>query len=364
MQLTGYDIPVRLTQICSSWRMLALDTRELWSSVTLVLNQTLARNTSAITKLADYWLAKGQRGRLALEINMGMNVERRRIDLEPVGQLLTAWASDWRNLTIVHCPDKFELHAFSTVGHTRFEALATLPHHRTVSFRTFCTPSIYHTLTLLFLPWSQLESLSTSTPVSGQECLNILANSSKLTILDVHVISDVPNPEFRPPVVLSKLGRLRLVSDPWNGDIEPLLGVSLTESHRPQSPFHWPRSLESPPDVRLLFLTVPNVTSLKLNPREIRLTAPDFDALRVEHLLPALARLDVAVGHKHRVRPIDSVRSAIGLLEARTTTTTGVARLGHVRFADWTDWDVDRDLSKPDPEAMAVELQRLRALKA
>ncbi|KAJ6449190.1 hypothetical protein C8R45DRAFT_147023 [Mycena sanguinolenta] len=244
MQLAGHDIPIRLTQICSSWRMLALDTRELWSSVTLVLNEKLAQNTSAITKLADYWLAKGQRGRLALEINMGMNVERRRIDLEPIGQLLTVWASDWRNLTIEHCPDsvaeyvvakmaqstypsleEFELHAISTVWHTRFEALAALPRLRTVSFRTFRTPSIYHTLTLLFLPWSQLESLSISTPVSGQEYLDILANCSELTILDVHVISYVPNPEFRPPVVLSKLGRLRLVADFWNSDIEPFLGV-------------------------------------------------------------------------------------------------------------------------------------------
>ncbi|KAJ6449204.1 hypothetical protein C8R45DRAFT_947547 [Mycena sanguinolenta] len=417
MQLAGHDIPVWLTQICSSWRMLALDTRELWSSVTLVLNEKLVQSNSAITKLAklaDYWLAKGKRGGLALKIDVGVIRDSENpIYLEPIGRLLTAWASDWRNLTIAHCPDRvaeyvaakmaqstypsleeFELHAFSTVWHTRFEALAALPRLRTVSFLTWCIPSIYHNL---ILPWSQLESLSISAPVSGREYLDILANCSELTKLDAYVISDIRTSELRPPVVLPKLSRLRLGADvtSWGSwdystrDFESFLGML----HLPMlldlnlhfigrdlwnplvSPF-WERhaaklhslelfNLYFLADVRLLFLTLPNVMSLTLGPREIRLTAPDFDALRAEHLLPALTRLDIAVGYERGVQLIDSVRPVIALLEARITPTTGVARLGHVILADCTDWDeVDKDLSKADPEAMAVELQRLRALKA
>ncbi|KAJ6461724.1 hypothetical protein C8R45DRAFT_1220689 [Mycena sanguinolenta] len=393
-QSAGHNIPVRLTQICSSWRMLALETRELWSSVTLVLNEQLVQSNSTITKLvrlADYWLAKGKRGGLALEIDVGVTVDSENpLYLEPIGRLLTSRASDWRNLTIAHCPDsvatyvvakmgqstypsleEFELHAYSTVWQTRFEALVTLPHLRTVTFRTWRYPPRVHNLTLLFLPWFHLRT----------------------TYFD----ADFRTPESRPPVVLPNLSRPRLVADGappsyWNfstRDIESFLGVL----HLPMlvnlslnfigrdiwnplgSPF-WERyatklhslqlfNLYFLADVRLLFLTVPNVMSLTLAPREIRLTAADFDALRAEHLLPALTRLDIAVGYEHGVHSIDSVRSAIALLEVRITPTTGVARLAHVTLADWTDWDeVDKDLSKVDPAAMTVELQRLRALKA
>ncbi|KAF7353513.1 F-box domain-containing protein [Mycena sanguinolenta] len=407
----GHNIPVRLTQICSSWRMLALETRELWSSVTLVLNKNLAQNTSALAKFAHYWLAKGQRNKLALKIDVGYIAEDR-IDLEPIGQLLTARASDWRNLTITYCPDsmaeyvigkmtqiacpsleEFELHAVSTVWHTRLEALAALPRLRTVTFRTWHSPSTHHNLTLLFLPWSQLESMSISAPVSGQECLDVLQNCTELTTLELYVVSDVPDPEFRPPLTLSKLSQLRVATaiTVWDNtsDIESFLGVL----HLPMlvdlglyfngrdlfnplvSPF-WKRhaaqlrtlelfNLHFRADMRLLFLTVPNLTSLKLCPREIRLSASDFDALRLEHLLPSLTRLDVKVWRKRGVQAIDLVRSAIALLEARTTATTGVARIAQVRFVDLTGWDqVDRYPSNVDPAVLAVELQRLCALKA
>ncbi|KAF7353512.1 F-box domain-containing protein [Mycena sanguinolenta] len=410
-QPAGHNIPVRLTQICSSWRMVALDTRELWSTVTLMLNPKLVRNTSAITKFADYWLAKGQRSKLALKIDI-CPIFDDRIDLEPIGQLLTSWASDWRILTLANCPDsmaeyviatmaqsphlsleEFELHAFSTVWHNRFEALAALPRLRTVTFRTWRTPSTHHILTLLLLPWSQLESVSISAPVSGHECLDVLQNCPELTTLELYVVSDVPDPESRRPVTLSKLSRLRLVAEIlWDhntSDIESFLGVLHLpilidldlyfigrDPWNPLVSFFWQRhaarlrtlelsNLYFRADLRLLFLTMPNLVSLKLSPREIRLTAPDFDVLRVEHLLPALTHLDVAVGYERGVHAIDSVRSVITLLEARSTTTTGVAQLAQVRLADWTDWDeVDRDLSKADPEAMVVELQRLHVLEA
>ncbi|KAF7353454.1 F-box domain-containing protein [Mycena sanguinolenta] len=398
----GHNIPVRLTQICSSWRMLALDTRELWSSVTLVFNLALVGKISTITKFADYWLAKGQRGKLALEIDMGVSLAPRIHDLESIGQLLTAWASDWRNLTITGCSDsvaeyviskmaqstytsleEFELHASSIVWHTRFDALAALPRLHAVNFQCRCTPA-YHDLTLLLLPWSQLESVSIWVPVSGHKWLDVLKNCTELTTLELHVVCDVPAPEFRPPLVLPKLSKLRVVAPRtlWinnTSDIESFLGVlhlpmlvdfdlhlSKEDPWNPLvSPF-WERhaaqlrSLQLsnpyfPVDARLLFLTVPNLMSLKLSFCESRFSAPDFDALRVEQLLPALTHLDLTTWDERGVQEIDSVRSAIAFLEARTTTTTGVARIAQVRFADWTNWD---------PVAMAMELQRLRALVA
>ncbi|KAF7353506.1 F-box domain-containing protein [Mycena sanguinolenta] len=375
----GHNIPVRLTQICSSWRSLALDTRELWSSVTLVLNRRLTGKISAITKCADYWLAKGQRGKLALEIHIGFTVKKG-IDLESIGQLLTARASDWRTLTIPNCSDsmaeyvitkmtqsiylsleEFKLPAFLTMSDTRFEVLAALPRLRTVSLLTRRYASNYDNFTLPFLPWSQLESVSISPPVSGHECLDVLKNCTELTTLELRVVSDVHDAESRRSVTLSKLSRLRLVAGATSSygyassNIESFLDVlhlpilvdldlrfigrnswnplvsSFWERHAAQL-----RSLELsnvcfPADVRLLFLTVPNLTSLKLNPyqHEIALTAPDFDALRVEQLLPALTHLDVPVS-----RVIDSIRSATAFLEARTTATTGVARIAQARFTD------------------------------
>ncbi|KAF7353452.1 F-box domain-containing protein [Mycena sanguinolenta] len=399
----GHNIPVRLTQICSSWRMVALDTRELWSSVMLMLNRKLTRNTSAITKFAHYWLAKGQRGRLGLEIDMG-RTDKKHIDLEPIGRLLTAWASDWRTLTIANCPDsmaeyviakmaqstypsleEFELHTFSIVWHTDFDALAALPRLRTVAFRTRYTPSPYHDLTLLFLPWSQLESLSIWAPVTERECLAVLKNCSELTTLELYVLSSVHNPEVRLPVVLSKLLRLRLAAyaTAWDNtddiesflgalhlpmlvDFDLYLGLGLDSWNPLVSPF-WERhaaqlrslelsNLNFPADtMRLLFLTMPNLTLLKLSPRKIPFRAPDFDALRVEQLLPALTHLDVPVEYERGNQAIDFIRSVIAFLEARTVATIGVARIAQVRFSDRTNWD---------PVAMTMEFQRLRALEA
>ncbi|KAF7353458.1 hypothetical protein MSAN_01535100 [Mycena sanguinolenta] len=397
----GHNIPVRLTQICSSWRSLALDTRELWSSVTLVLNRRLTGKISAITKCADYWLAKGQRSKLALEIHIGFTVKKGN-DLESIGQLLTARASDWRTLTIANCSDsmaayviakmaqstypsleEFKLPAFSTIWDTHFEVLAALPRLRTVSLLTRRYPSNYNNFILPFLPWSQLESVSISPPVSGHECLDVLTNCTELMTLELHVVSDVLDAESCRPVTLSNLSRLRLVACPtsayeYTSDIESFLDVlhlpilvdldlhfigrhpwnplvsSFWERHAAQL-----RSLELSnvyflADARALFLTVPNLTSLKLSVYQhgIALTVPDFDALRVEQLLPALTHLDVPVSHERPV--IDSIRSATAFLEARTTATTGVARIAQARFTDLSFWY---------PKAIAEELHCLRALE-
>jgi hypothetical protein len=64
---------------------------------------------------------------------------------------------------------------------------------------------------------------------------------------------------------------------------------------------------------------------------------------------------------------LDSIHSAINLLEARASLSVdnSVARIEQIQLADWTARDeMQNDLPKVDPVAMAVELDRLRALKA
>ncbi|KAJ7229536.1 hypothetical protein B0H12DRAFT_1077448 [Mycena haematopus] len=363
---------------------------------------------------ADYWLAKGRRGKLDLKIHMDFPFDL--ADMVHIARLIAAQARDWQKLTLVASYDdvaqyvtawmaenafpsleEIELHTTSwSIWHGRFDALAALPRLHTVRLKSQGVPSIYHDLPLLSLPWSQLRSFSLSVPVSGRKCLDMLTNCLELTTLEVRVLADHFAGELRPPVTLLKLSSLRLVSGAtfWNRTsyIEPFLDVlhlpmlidlelSFIGGADPWNPLvsrFWQAhaaqlrtfklfNLYFRADLRLLFLTMPNLTSLQLGPREIRLTSPDFEALRVEQLLPALTCLDVAVGHARGVQPLNSIRSAIALLEARATVATGlgVARLAQATIADWTDWDVvERDLKKVDPVAMGVELERLRALKA
>lgn len=98
-----HDIPVHLTQICSSWRRLALHTLELWSFVGLVLDYRRACATRAIIQFVDSCLVKGRRGNLALDIYMGFefyDLDDDLTDMSPIGRLLATHACDWRRLTL------------------------------------------------------------------------------------------------------------------------------------------------------------------------------------------------------------------------------------------------------------------------
>jgi hypothetical protein len=334
-------------------------------------------------------------------------------DMAPIGRLLDARASDLQKFTLASCPEnvtdyviarmaknsfpsleEVELHAYSSIWRARFDALVAAPRLHTVRFQTWRIPSAHYDLTLLHLPWSQLRSFSISSSVSGHECLGILSYCPELTNLEVWVTSNMKFPSSA--VILLKLSRLRLVStiddwgpsrtdigrfldvlrlpalhdlelcfigrDPWN----PLVS-RFWEHHSAQLRAFSLSNLYFRADLHLFFRTMPDLTSLTLSPREIRLAAPDFDALRVERLLPALTHLDVAVGYAPGIVALESIRSAITLVEARAAESAenGVARLQRVKLADWTAWDaVERDLPRVDLVTMDMELNRLRELKA
>ncbi|KAF7352073.1 F-box domain-containing protein [Mycena venus] len=360
----SHNIPIYLTQISSSWRRLALLTPDLWSAVTLTFNEQRARSTRRITAFAESWLAKGRPGKLALHLDMGFiyDFDDDCIEKEPIGRLIAAHAHNWQRLTLARAPDnmavevigrlaenkfpsleRIELHAFASVWNIRFDALVSLPHLRSVHLRTWRTPSSLHNINLLFLPWTQLDNISISAPASAEKWLTILPHCSGLAKLEIWICSDTVAKHGTP-----------LTSSFWESHAAQLRSLCLSNLY-----FH--------DELRSLFLTLPNLTLLELSPREIRLAAPDFDALRVEQLLPALTHLDIAVGYAPGVPSIESVRSAIALLETRAAVSpdAGVACLARVVLADWTDWDeVEHDLPAIDQAVMERELDRLRALKA
>lgn len=127
-------------------------------------------------------------------------------------------------------------------------------------------------------------------------------------------------------------------------------------------------ALSTDDDLRSLFRTMPNLTSFQLSSHGVRMAAPEFDALREEQLLPALTHLDVAVGYRPGVEPIESVHAAIALLRARTVLykDMGVARLLQATFDDVTHLGVNgiRPFSREIYRMMrAAELDHLRELK-
>lgn len=87
----------------------------------------------------------------------------------------------------------------------------------------------------------------------------------------------------------------------------------------------------------------------------------------MERLLPKLARLEIGVGRASGVPAIESVRAAVDLLDARSTSTARAVRIKHADFADWTQWNEGEGkfkFPKMDPIELDVELYRLRELKA
>ncbi|KAJ7871895.1 hypothetical protein B0H14DRAFT_2723371 [Mycena olivaceomarginata] len=262
-----------------------------------------------------------------------------RIDMAPIRRLLDARASDLQKFTLVSGPEnvtdyviacmaknsfpsleEVELHAYLSIWRTRFDALVAAPRLHTVRFKTWNSSSAHHDLTLLHLPWSQLRSFP-----------------SRLWVTSA---TEFPSSA----VILLKLSRLRLVStiDDWGPsrtDTGRFLDVlRLPALHDLELCFNPPSVHSAYPtctfraDLHLFFRTMPDLTSLTLSPREIRLAAPDFDAL---------------LGYAPGIVALESIRSAITLVEARAAESAenGVARLQRVKLADWTAWDaVERDL--------------------
>ncbi|KAJ7511596.1 hypothetical protein B0H11DRAFT_1952175 [Mycena galericulata] len=407
-----HNIPIYLTHICASWRHLALHTPELWSSVTLCFNELRVQSTRAIIEFTDAWLAKGLPGKLTLHIDMDFlyDFHNNAIDKAPIMRLIVERAGEWQKLSVTRCPDsmakelimhmtqnsfpsleEIELHTFASISDILFQPLTPLPRLRRVHFRTWRLPSLPHELTFLFLPWHQLKALVIATPVSGLASLTQLAHCNELVTLELYIICDVIGGLER--ITLPVLSELCLTSfstsdgrsvesflrrldlpalrhldlyfigpDPWNP-----LSSAFWEAHSYQLQTLILPNLSFHSDLRLLFRTTPNLASLKSTSRGIRFAAQDFDALRGQSLLPKLKSLDVAVGNAPGVRPIESVRAAVSLLEVRSAvgTEANVACLVDAKLADCMNWDgVCGDVDELDLPELDVELQRLQLLKA
>ncbi|KAJ6578130.1 hypothetical protein B0H19DRAFT_576156 [Mycena capillaripes] len=409
-----HNIPVYLTQICSFWRHLALNTPDLWSSVSLYFSGGWAPSTRAIMKFADAWLARGRPRKLALHIDMLSMDDSDDVSLgkAPIGRLIAARARGWQKISFTGCSDKMtqeiiailagtsfpsleeiELESWASIWDTRFDALRTLPRLNCVRLRLGSARSSQHDLTLLFLPWAQLKDLSITAPISGRAFLEILPNCPELAILQLHVLLDITAGGL-PIITLSKLSQLSLTANTPPGgssDVDSFLdALDLPSLHdldlyfvgcdawNPLRSAFWERhatalqglqvsNLDFHDNPRRLFRTIPNLRSLELSPRDIRLVASNLVALRVERLLPKLTRLEVGVGRASGVPAIESVRAAVDLLEARSTATASTVRIKHADLADWTQWNEDEGkfkFPKMDPIELNVELDRLRELKA
>ncbi|KAJ7089058.1 hypothetical protein C8R44DRAFT_686627 [Mycena epipterygia] len=409
-----HNIPVYLTQICSSWRHLALNTPDLWSSVSLYFSGEWAPSTRAIMKFADAWLARGRPRKLALRIHMLSMHESNDISLHkaPIGRLIAARAGGWQKISFTGCSDKMtqeiiailagtsfpsleeiELETWASIWDTRFDALRTLPCLNCVHLRSVRTPSPPHDLTLLFLPWAQLKDLCIAAPISGRAFLEILPNCPELEIFQLHVLLDI-TARGLPIITLSKLSELSLTADTppgGSGDVDSFLGALYLPSlddlelccvgcdaWNPLLSAFWERhatalqglhvsNLDFHDNPRRLFRTIPNIRSLILSPRDIRLVASNLVVLRVERLLPKLTHLALGVGRASGVPAIESVRAAVDLLDARSTATASTARIEHADLADWTQWNESEGkfkFPKMDPIELDVELSRLLELKA
>jgi hypothetical protein len=285
-------------------------------------------------------LAKGRPGKLALHIDLGYmgDVEDLVIDKTPIGQLIAAHASDLQKISLTGAPDsmtaevirclgespflsleEIELEAFEYIWDTSFDTLVSLSCLRNVYFHTWSGPAPQHDLTLLSLPWPQLTELHIRPTISASKWLAVLPYCIGLVNLDICPLCDVMGRSHAQRITLPNLSRLRLVADTVTNqsDIESFLGpLSLPAlqnfdlqvighgSWNPLTSSFW-ESHASPlrtldlfnlsfhEDMRSLVRTIPNVSSLSSN--DLRLAGPDFDALRMEGLLPALTNLDVVV---------------------------------------------------------------------
>ncbi|KAJ7511597.1 hypothetical protein B0H11DRAFT_2268667 [Mycena galericulata] len=416
-----HNIPIYLTQICSSWRQIAVNTPELWSSVTLCFAKRSGKSTRAIIEFVTPWLAKGLPGKLELRIDMGsiLDFGNNRIDNEAIGRFIAAHASDWQKLCVSRSQDdttrkiiacleensfpsleEIDLQALDPIWKAPFDTLMHLPRLRGVRLRLLLSFHQPLPLKLLFLPWSRITSLCL-TPTSGQECLAFLSDCPELVTLelDTCIFADividgsqtskitVPKlSQLRLSVVLTEGGSriesfLRVLYLPSLRDLD--LSVTRSDPWNPLSSEFWriyaaqlnrltlsSLSLSLPDDLHLLFRTMPNLVSLSFAPRG--LTALDFDVLRSENLLPNLTHLEAVLGSIPGVPPLESVRAAVALLEARSAAVkdASVARLEHVEFVDYTDqqpaWFTAGINQRPGMDLLELdmELQRLRELKA
>ncbi|KAK6966794.1 hypothetical protein R3P38DRAFT_3380909 [Favolaschia claudopus] len=101
----GHNFPLVLTQICSTWRTVALDTPPLWSFASIVLSKPPPHGIETKTRLITHYLARGRRENLSLHLILHhsfpvSNPSGFATTLEPIRSLLVTFARDWRRIVV------------------------------------------------------------------------------------------------------------------------------------------------------------------------------------------------------------------------------------------------------------------------
>ncbi|KAK7018264.1 hypothetical protein R3P38DRAFT_2981975 [Favolaschia claudopus] len=418
VQLPSHNFPLYLTEICSWWRQVALSTPALWTSVQLSLTDRSAQQNSRILGLADFWLRRGIKGQLEIDVACFFQFPYNSSgEAASLGHLIDRYSVDLRLICLTGLPDvvlqrihqTLSNNSFSNVEEieleastlelwsTRFDALETLPCLRKVCLGTQDTihDTVLHDLELLFLPWHQLTTFCVSNPTAPSDCLGILRRCPQLEFVKLSLIA-MPFKDA-PSLTLPNLSRLQLymfpaVFDPFLDALHlPSLydlNLSLT-SLPPWNPLDsdfWRRhaaqlrqlTLQTPampvPFSRV-FHTMPQSSSLTL---KTRMTPEPLGrwCRETEPLLPALTHLDLQITYPRGISLLNCVRMTLAFLTERRNPSpqsrfdgllSQTARLQRVELHDATDYHMRScELIGMDESlavAMEIEFDRIRALK-
>ncbi|KAK6988164.1 hypothetical protein R3P38DRAFT_3097015 [Favolaschia claudopus] len=404
---TSHGFPLYLTEICRWWREAALETPRLWSSARLTLTDSNSmKQHCAILALAELWLSRGVKEQLTLVVNVhfgtSYNDSAATAAAAALGRLLDFHSPDLRRICLRRIPPSMVGRTHTSLSNNLFPSLQDIELETAVgsmwsgrfdslenasrlrSVRLGSTEDSPHDITSLCLPWHQLTTLYLLVVVPTPDCLQILHQCSDLKIVELQLI------QFgsfnSQPLTLRHLCKLHVWFD---GEIDSFLdalrlpslsslSLSLTVSP-PWNPFRsqfWMShadqltevELKLPigGDLRQVFHTMPNITSLHM---DIRVTPSFFHSWGPE-LLPALVTLTIAIVYPRDESFLRSVRMILPFLEQRRSC--GAARdcsshLERVRFDDGTNYGRDScelvgmdDVLASD---MEVEFNRIRHLK-
>ncbi|KAJ7066313.1 hypothetical protein C8F01DRAFT_1365868 [Mycena amicta] len=135
-KLSSQRAPLLLTRVCGLWRLIALRTPALWSTITLELFSP----TQGLDEMLAFWLANGREHPLDLYMHY-----RQRLTTDRVPSLLAASAKRWRDVDLFLHPTALaalsaaaEASSVAEYGHEQ-ESFVDLPQLRRLSLG--CLPS-------------------------------------------------------------------------------------------------------------------------------------------------------------------------------------------------------------------------------
>ncbi|KAJ7156680.1 hypothetical protein C8R46DRAFT_1114839 [Mycena filopes] len=223
--LKGVLSAANLTQICRTWRDIALATPALWRAV----HMPIGANTRFAHKL-DMWLNKSRSSPLSLEI------EESPRSLQRIFAFSSSQCARWEHLKL-------------RIAYGHLVTFGSLPllSHLDVAFRearpsqhiSFPAAPLLRSVVLndraarsLILPWAQLTSL-TLLNLFPDECVPVLQQTPNLTHCKLSLVGPMQSSSLWPDVTLSRLESLTLdlFTKPFRiaGYLETLIAPALRE---------------------------------------------------------------------------------------------------------------------------------------